>query len=162
MTIMPGDPLDGRERCGLLPVLDVFNIRQALVPVHLQQSLAHLGLEAEWSMLVPIIKANWDTLRSCACDRENHLTEKEKKIREDLCIPIKPDLRDVFKVVPKASFPKFLRFVVRNMTIIPTSVACEQSFSYFKRTQHINMGEKTSKIFLLARLNHYETNFNLL
>ena len=51
---------------------------------------------------------------------------------------------------------------MRNMAIMPTSVACEQSFSYFKRTRHINMGDKTAKFFLFARLNHYETDDNFM
>ena len=38
----------------------------------------------------------------------------------------------------------------------------EQSFRHFKRTRPINMGDETAKFFLFARLNHYETDYNLM
>ena len=158
---MPGAPLEGRERCGISPLLDVFNMREALVPRHLSSTLAHLGLGEEWSWLLPVLMAHRDVFVASSHQRGNNLSEKEEKIRLDLRISIEPNLLDVFQLVPKTSLQKIWRFVVRNLTIMPTSVACEQSFSYFKRTRHINMGDETAKKFLFARLNHYETSFNL-
>ena len=101
VVIMPGAPVDGRERCGLLPILDVLNIRPWLVPRHLSESLSHLGLGDEWSRLVPVLRANWDNLEMSCRERERHLTDKEKGTREDLCIPILPNLVDVFCFVRK-------------------------------------------------------------
>ena len=150
MCIMSGAPSDGGVRCGISPLLDVFHIRKALVPRHLSSSLSHLGLADEWSLLVPVKRANEGKLVMSCFDRENHLTEKEKEIREDLRIPIKPNLLDVFQLVEKTSFPRLWRFFMRNMAIMPTSVACEQSFSYFKRTRHINMGEKLQSFLIRA------------
>ena len=161
VLIMPEAPREGRERCGLLPILDVLNLRQSLIPMHLSQSLSRVGLWDEWCFLVPENTKNWGTLRMSCCERENRLSSKEQQIRENFMIPVIPKLHDVFKAVAKTSSPNMWRFLVPNMTIIPTSVACEQSFSYFKRTQHVNMGEKTAKIFLMARLSHYNYDYNL-
>ena len=161
MRIMEGAPLEGRERCGISPLLDVFNIRESLVPRHLSSCLSHLGLWEEWSRLFPEITKNWGDLTIFSHEREANLGEKERKIREDLRIPIMPNLLDVFQFSQKTSFPRLWRFFMRNMTIIPTSVACEQSFSYFKRTRHTNIGDETAKIFLMARLSHYDYDYNL-
>ena len=160
--IMPGAPVEGRERCGIFPLLDVFNMREALVPLQLSGPLSHLGLGEEWSLVLPVLTACRDNIVMSSYERENHLSAKEKKLREDLRIPIKPNLLDVFKIVEKTSFPRLWRFVLKSLSIMPTSVACEQSFSYFKRSRHKNMGEKTAKTFLFVRLNHYETDFNLM
>ena len=84
-----------------------------------------------------------------------------KEFRRLLGIPTIINIIDVFDVVPKTHFPSLWKFVIRMLTIIPSTVACEQSFSYFKRTIHTNMGEKTAKSFLFARLNLYETIFDL-
>ena len=72
-----------------------------------------------------------------------------------------PNLIDAFHVIDRRVYPRIWRFLVRVLTIIPTSVACEQSFSLFKRTIHTNMSEQTAKIFLMARLNHFNYDFNL-
>ena len=69
VVIMPEAPVDGRERCGLLPILDVLNIRPWLVPRHLSESLSHLGLGDEWSRLVPVLRANWDNLEMSCRER---------------------------------------------------------------------------------------------
>ena len=68
---------------------------------------------------------------------------------------------DVFGVIPKSYFPSLWKCVVRVLTIMPTTVACEQSFSYFKRTYHSNMGEGTAKLFLMVRLKLYDKCYNL-
>ena len=69
VVIMPKAPVEGRERCGLLPILDVLNIRPWLVPRHLSESLSHLGLGDEWSRLVPVLRANWDNLEMSCRER---------------------------------------------------------------------------------------------
>ena len=72
-----------------------------------------------------------------------------------------PNLVDAFKAVPKDRFPLVWRFLVRTLTILPTTVACEQSFRYLKRTLHANMSETTAKYFLFSRLSLYNYNYNL-
>ena len=62
----------------------------------------------------------------------------------------------MFGVIPKSYFPSLWKFVVRVLTIMPTTVACEQSFSSFKRTYHSNMGEGTAKVVLMVRLKQDE------
>ena len=103
LRIMPGAPLDGRERCGISPLLDVFNLGGALVHLHLSGPLSHLGIGEEWTLLVHILATHRDNLRMSSCERENNLSENEKQIRQDLRIHIKPNLHDVFKLDPKTS-----------------------------------------------------------
>ena len=110
---------------------------------------------------LPEITRNLGDLTVFSHEREANLGEKERKVREELQIPIMPNLLDVFQFAQKTSFPRLWRFVMKTMTIMPTSVACEQSFSYFKRTRHINMGDETAKFFLMARLSHYDYDYNL-
>ena len=47
-----------------------------------------------------------------------------------LGVPQISNLIDVFKIIPKGEFPRLWNFVIRVETIIPTTVACEQSFCY--------------------------------
>ena len=83
-------------------------------------------------------------------------------MKELLQIQSRPDLADAFHVVEKWPFDKTWRFVVQMLTIIPTTVVCEPSFIFFKRTLHINMSEETAKILLMARLSHYDYDYDLL
>ena len=85
----------------------------------------------------------------------------ENKLRDLLELPTTSNLDDVFGVLPKGSLPRLWRFVVRIHTIMPTTVACEQCFSYFKRTNHINISDQTAMVFLFARLYLYEKRYNL-
>ena len=103
---MPGAPVEGRERCGIFPLLDVFNMREALVPLHLSGPLSHLGLGEEWSLVLPVLTACRDNIVMSSYERGNHLSEKEKKLRQDLRIPVKPNLLDVFKLVPENIIPE--------------------------------------------------------
>ena len=98
---MEGAPLEGRERCGISPLLDVFNIRERLVPRHLSSCLSHLGLWEEWSRLFPEITKNWGDLTVFSHEREANLGEKERKIREELRIPIMPILLEGFSSLKK-------------------------------------------------------------
>ena len=87
--------------------------------------------------------------------------EGRKKTMDLRQIQPTPNLIDAFEVIDVEDFTNLWRFLVRVHTIIPTTVACEQSFSFFKRTIHINMSDQTSKIFLTARLSHYNSDCNL-
>ena len=78
-----------------------------------------------------------------------------------LQMPTAPNLTDAFDIIPKDQFPDLWRFAVRLLTILPTTVPCEQSFSYFKRTRHINMSEQTAKTLLYWRMSLYNYNYNL-
>ena len=75
--------------------------------------------------------------------------------------PRTPTIVDVFPSTQKNQYNQLWKFLVRLLTIMPTTVECEQSFSYFKRTAHINMTEENAKNLLFTRLNLYETCFNL-
>ena len=88
-------------------------------------------------------------------------SDREKELRRLLQTHTTSNLIDVFGVIARSYFPALWRFVVRVLTIMPTTVACEQSFSFFKRTYHHNMGEGTAKIFLMVRLKLYDKSYNL-
>ena len=90
-----------------------------------------------------------------------NLTVRERQIMELLQTDNKSNFTDAFQVLERRDFPNIWRFTVRVLTIILTTVACEQSFSFFKRTIHANMSEETAKIFLMARLSHYLNDYNL-
>ena len=76
------------------------------------------------------------------------LCKSENNIQELLPIQPTTNLLDVFLAIDKNEYPNIWRFVIRNLTIMPTTVACEQSFSNLKRTARINMSETTAKNFL--------------
>ena len=161
MKILRGAPGGDSSRCGIEPVLELFNVRQTQVTSQLSVSLPHLDVANEWDRLVPFLISNYSLISTQSQIRNELMRKQEKEMRKLLGIPTIINLIDVFDVVPKTEYPSLWKFVVRILTIIPTTVACEQSFSYFKRTVHTNMGEKTAKSFLFARLNLYETIFDL-
>ena len=148
-------------RCGIAPILELFNIMRTQVTSNLSLSLPHLGVATEWERLVPLIISNFSLISPQSQIRNEMMKKLEKELRKLFEITTITNFIDVFVVVPKTDYPSMWKFVVRILTIIPTTVACEQSFSYFKRTLHTNMGEKTAKSFLFARLNLYETVFYL-
>mgnify|MGYP004660603013 FL=1 len=82
-------------------------------------------------------------------------------MRRVLGFPTTTNITDALSTKQKELFPQLWRFVVRLLTIMPTTVECEQSFSYFKRTAHINMSEENAKNLLFTRLNLYETIFDI-
>ena len=92
-------------------------------------------------------------------ERRSQLRAVERNIYKELSTTNVPNLLDVFSVIPKEAFPKLWAFVVKFLTVIPTSVACEQSFSYFRRTIHTNMSEETGMVFLFKRLELYGNDF---
>ena len=94
--------------------------------------------------------------------RAQTFTDQQIKLRNIFEMPTTTNLIDVFSVVPKHHFGDLWRFVILVQTIMPTTVGCEQTLSYFKRTNHFNMSDKTAQLFLFARLNLYEksTNFS--
>ena len=159
--ILDGMPIVDSTRCRIEPLLELFNVRQSQVTSQLGCFLPHLGVADEWDRLVPFIFSHFSLITTQSEIRNELMRQKEKDLRKQLEIPTSINLMDVFDVVPKAHFPSLWKFVIRTLTIIPTTVACEQSFSYFKRTIHTNMGEKTAKSFLFARLNLYERSYNL-
>ena len=112
-------------------------------------------------MLVHYINTNVARITMASEERSESMRDDEKMFRRFVEMPPTKNLTDVFHVIPRDHFPITWNFVVRVLTILPTTVACEQSFSYFKRTVHTIMGETTATSFLFARLNLYETIFNL-
>ena len=55
---------------------------------------------------------------------------------------------DVFKVIDPNNFPFLWDVVLKTLTVMPTSVACEQSFSRLRNKRHENMKLETSFNFM--------------
>ena len=119
------------------------------------------GLQDEWIGFVDLITRLHNDVWRKTHEHEESLSSKEKNLRQLFETRVFPNLIDAFGVVERVDFPNLWRFVVRVLTIMPTTVGCEQSFSYFKRTQKINMTEETAKILLFARQSLYGKEYSL-
>ena len=161
MMILNGAHVGDLSRCGVSPMLELFNIKETPTTQHLSISLPHLDVGDEWKGLVHLFTTYGQFILRQTEQRLLLLSGREKGLRSQFEIPTTTNLIDVFGVIPKSYFPSLWKFVVRVLTLIPTTVPCEQSFSYFKRTFHSNMAEGTAKIFLMVRLKLYETCYNL-
>ena len=134
VAILNGAVVGDGTRCGISPLFDLFNVRRTPVTEQLSVSLPHLGVEQEWQRLVPLFTAYGGPILNKTQQRQWLLSENEVKLKTMLQTPMTTNLIDVFGVIGRGYFPSMWRFVVRVLTIMPTTVACEQSFSYFKRT----------------------------
>ena len=161
MVIERGAPIVDRVVCGVLPLLDVFYVKDAFVNAHLAGPLANTGIGGEWGLLMRFVMSNRDTIVGAAEERFGRLSTRERDVRNEIQAPLTPNIIDVFRVFPRNSLPVLWRFVVRVLTIMPTTVACEQSFSYFKRTLHSNMSDVTAQSFIFSRLSLYNRNHEL-
>ena len=161
MMILPGAPTRDGSRCGVQQLLEVFNMRHADAPTHLFNMFLLNGIQHEWGSFMHRALFARDDVLARTGERLGNLTKRERETMELLQTPSTTNLIDAFHVIDRHDFYNIWRFVVRVLTILPTSVACEQSFSVFKRTIHTNMSEQTSKIFLMARMNHFNYDYNL-
>ena len=161
VLISPRAPPAPVERCGLSNLLDVLTIRQPTLPVHLLNTMRHHGICDEWTQLDELAFRRLDDVFQKVAERETALGLREKSIKNVLQMQQRATLIDAFQLVERSSFSIMWLFVVRLLTVIPTTVACEQSFSFFKRSLHINMSEETAKIFLNARMGLYKRIYTL-
>ena len=133
MEILNGAIVDDGARCGLSPLFDLFNIRLTPVTAQLSLSLPHLQVDQEWQRLVQLFTTFGQLIRYKTQQRGFLLGDNEKELRKLLQTPTTSNLIDVFGVLARSYFPSLWRFVVRVLTIMPTTVACEQSFSFFQK-----------------------------
>ena len=161
MTVNSQEPVCDPTRCGLPELLRIFGVRHTAIPTELYGTYRVHGLEDEWMRFMDLALGRRDEVWTKTHGHELSLSSKEKNVRQLLQTHVVPNLIDAFGVVERGNFPNLWRFVVRVLTIMPTTVGCEQSFSYFKRTQKINMTEDTAKILLFARLSLYRKQYSL-
>ena len=161
MMVLPGAPLDVADRCGLSPLLDIFNISRSTIPDHLVPTFRRLWISEEWSCFFVLAFLKKGEVLQATVERNQVYGRREREMRHLLQVPRTPNLVDAFGVVGKAGYNNLWQFFVRMLTIMPTTVACEQSFSFFERTIHTNMSEETAKFFLNGRMVLYERNYNL-
>ena len=155
MIIHPCPAVSDLPRCGVSPLLNIFYLIQAPTLNTLPNAFFHDGFEDEWHRLLRLIHMNQGQIQMENYERCVRRRSQERKVRQQLATPNCINLLDVFKVIPKDEFPITWSFVVKFLTIMPTTVGCEQSFSYFRRTIHTNMSEETGMVFLFKRLELY-------
>ena len=154
-------PIGNRPVCGVPDILGVFHMKDVIVAPRLFFSLAHLGLGFEWRWFMGMAMDHSEAVVGLSHARIGRLSSRERQVRDLLQTPVVPNLIEAFGVVPRWFFPILWLFVVRTLTIMPTTVACEQAFSYFKRTLHTNMSEETARNLLFSRLSLYKSSFKL-
>ena len=143
------------------PLFELFKLRQTRQNTQNLGRVLGLGLDEEMERLIPFIHARYDLIVKKREERCDVCTPLERKVRLLLDFPRTTNIGDVLSLTQKDQFSQLWSFLVRVLTIMPTTVECEQSFSYFKRTAHINMSEETAKNLLFTRLNLYETIYEL-
>ena len=139
MTVNSQEPVCDPTRCGLSELLRIFGVRHTAIPTELYGTYRVHGLEDEWMRFMDLALGRHDEVWTKTHEHELSLGWKEKNLRQLLQTHVVPNLIDAFGVVERGNFPNLWRFVVRVLTIMPTTVGCEQSFSYFKRTQKNNV-----------------------
>ena len=157
----PGAPVVDPRACGIRDMLDVFYMKDPVVRTNLQGSLAHLGLAGEWGLFMQAVMSLLRPIVELSKARSELLSTREIQVRRLLKTPLTPNVIEVFGVIERQNFPRLWRLVVRLLTVMLTTVACEQSFSYFKRTLHANMSEQTARNFLFSRLSLYNSFYKL-
>ena len=127
-------------------------MKDELVGPNLHGPFATLGIGHEWGTFMFNFMANYDVIKGLCEDRHELLSTRETRVGRLQRMPLDPNIIEAFGAIPRENFPALWRSVVRLLTIMPTTVSCEQSFSYFKRTLHANMSEQTARNFLFSRL----------
>ena len=161
VSISPQAPNVDVSRCGLFPLFELFNMKQTRSDSQSLGCVVGLQLVEEMERLTPSLFSEHDLILRKSVERMESCCSLEKRMRLLLGFPTTTNIMDALSTKQKELFPQLWRFVVRLLTIMPTTVECEQSFSYFKRTAHINMSEENAKNLLFTRLNLYETIFDI-
>ena len=159
--IRPGAPIQDRPLCGIDKLFDVYFLIDELVRRHLQEPRADQAVRDEWGQFMGAVAANYGSVEAKSREKMEAFTTREKDVMNLLQMKTVPDIIDAFGVVPRDDFLGLWGVVVRLLTIMPTTVSCEQSFSYFKRTLHTNMSGEMVKFFRNARLSLYNYNYDL-
>ena len=145
MVIHPEAPIRDASRCGVPQLLEVFNMNHTTIPFHLVGTFLLNKIQHEWGTFMN--RALWarDDVLAWTRERLARLTTTETKAMDLLDTRTLPNIIDAFHVIDRREFPYIWRFLIRVLTIIPTTVACVQSFSYFKRTIHTNIPRKRQR-----------------
>ena len=141
---------DIQRRCPLFEMVGIFLFPNDLVRRRQINPLFVNGKYPEIPMIAREILEN-----------ENILTIKKKPSRDDgesteSCNVI--TLFDVFKIVPRKKYPSLWQLVLRVLSFLPTTVGCEQSFSFLKRKLHQNMSMENA--FNLCQASQRVTHFS--
>ena len=70
------------------------------------------------------------------------LEQNEEYIQEPIT------LLDVFEEIRRCDYPELWNIVLQLLSLMPTSVGCEQSFSVLKHKLHTNMKKEAAIIFM--------------
>ena len=70
-------------------------------------------------------------------------------------------LFEVFKIVNRTNYPFLWDITLKAITILPTTVSCEQQFSRLRHKLHENMRKETSFAFLSMSQKRKEFSFSM-
>ena len=136
MTFNSDGPVGDQTRCGLSELFLIFGIRFKDIPIELDRIFRTHGLQDEWVGFVDLITRLHNDVWRKSHEHEESLSSSEKNLRQLFETRVFPNLIDAFGVVERGAFPNLWRFVIRILTIMPTSVECEQSFSFLNNTKN--------------------------
>ena len=147
VMILNGAGVDDGLRCGVSPLFDLFNVKLTPVTSQLSRFLPHLQVDHEWQRLVPLFTEFERLVRNKTEQRLFFSTDREKELMRTLQTHTTSNLIDVFGVIARSYFHSSWSFVVRVLTIMPTTVAREQSFSFFQTDVPSQHGRRNGKDF---------------
>ena len=133
---------DVQKRCPLLQMVGVFLFPNDLVR---KRQINPLFINGQFPE-IPLIARE-------ILESENELSAFKKSSQDDgeankTCQEI--TLYEVFKVIRKEKYPALWKLVLRALSFLPTTVGCEQSFSFLKRKMHQYMSKENAFNLCLA------------
>ena len=127
-----------RPDCSLLPLLEFITFPHQIIHFKTLPSVCQCEMRREVLKMAEEIMIH--QTRICNINRERRVI-LSKEVGFDVEMPM--SLVDVFSAVDTHQYPLLWREFIKENTVIPTTVSCEQSFSVIKRTMHINMNPDT-------------------
>ena len=125
VSIQPQAPIGDCSRCGLKPLFELFKLRQTRQNAQNLGRVLGLGLDEEMERLIPFIHARYDLIEEKTVERFEACTTLERKVKRLLDFPRTTNLTDVLSLTQKDRFSQLWSFLVRVLTIMPTTVECE-------------------------------------
>ena len=104
-AFLNGMPVVDVSRCGVVPLLELFNIKKTETTSNLSLTLPHLGVAQEWENLSGDFDAISPSVATKTNERSATLRRLEREVWNLFETEIPTNIIDVFKVVPKERFP---------------------------------------------------------
>ena len=125
--------------CSVLPLVQFFTFPHNIVHhIELFPSSCPQALKDEVERIVCEILTKSQQIIEVYNQRRLRLTEKA-----GIDVLTQVNLSDVFQVVKREAYPLLWGEMVKTLTVLPTTVSCEQCFSVVKHSIHVNMKAET-------------------